>query len=770
MLKRFFVNAILVISPFASYAQQLEGRIVDKALNPIPFSNISALTADSLFIEGVVTDSAGVFILPTSAVRYTLLRISSVGYKTKYIQCGEIGKFPIILDVDNVMLGEIVVKSRMPKYHRVQGGYSTDITNTILAKMNNADEVLSMLPRVTGSDGNFTIFGKGTPIIYVNGRKITNDTELRQIKTDNIKKITVLTNPGVQYDSEFSSVIIIKTRRPQGEGLSGNIDGTFIQSHKAGYIASTSLNWRSKKFDIFGDFGNDNKYNYSKQSIEHDINGTENHINEKLTGMNREQRTKNIHAKAGFNVIPNDSTSFGMEYHINKSLPNQYGHISYNDLLTINNMEQETINYVMETSLSNGPTHELDAYFKGKLGKVSLNFDGTYYMKKTNSRMHTIEEECKFTQNVNSNKDSRSHYIGTKLVAEDKVSDSFTISLGTEYSDSHINQKYFNKENIIHSTDNVIKESNIATFFSLDFELGNFGLSAGLRYEHILNSIYEDGVKNDKESRIYDRFFPCIDVSYDLDDFNIGLSYGVSSTKPTYSQLSNIVAYDSRCLYEGGNPALKMTMEHSLELSAMYKYFNASFAYEIDYNTIAQWGKLYDSMNDIVLLTNINIPKAQVLTCTISAQPVISHWHPRIELDFQKQYIDARGLNYDFNKPIYQFLFDNIFVVKPDLLLGINYQWHSSGADNYSFMGKYQECKLSITKTFFKRKLYAKLQINDIFRSTKTTNEMHTDYYDVKSTIYPNCRSLTFTLGLNFNKIHKRYAGNGAGLGEKSRL
>lgn len=83
---------------------------------------------------------------------------------------------------------------------------------------------------------------------------------------------------------------------------------------------------------------------------------------------------------------------------------------------------------------------------------------------------------------------------------------------------------------------------------------------------------------------------------------------------------------------------------------------------------------------------------------------------------------------------------------------------------------KYQECKLYITKTFFKRKIYAQLQINDIFLSTKTTNEMHTDYYDVKSTIYPNCRSFTFTLGLNFNKIHKRYAGNGAGLTEKSRL
>lgn len=249
-------------------AQQSKGQIIDKDFNPIPFSNISALTSDSLFIAGTVTDSVGKFVLPPSTEHYSLLRISSVGYKTKYVLSEKLDTTPIVLDTDNIMLSEVVVKSKMPKYHRVRGGYSTNITNTILAKMNNADEILSMLPRITGNNGSFTIFGKGTPVIYINGRKISDNSELRQLKTENIRKITVLTNPGVQYDSEFHSIIIIKTKRPQGEGLSSSVDGTYIQSHKAGYTTSTNLNWRSNKLDIFGALANNNKYSYSKQTVE----------------------------------------------------------------------------------------------------------------------------------------------------------------------------------------------------------------------------------------------------------------------------------------------------------------------------------------------------------------------------------------------------------------------------------------------------------------------------------------------------------------------
>ncbi|MCO6026418.1 outer membrane beta-barrel protein [Prevotella cerevisiae] len=770
MLKLFLVNVMLFSLSIVANAQQLEGRIMDEHNSPLPYANVIALNGDSVFISGTVTDSTGVFVLPPSTGKYAMLQISLVGYKTRYIPYTKLNLSPIILYTDNIALGEVVVKSHLPKYNRVHGGYSTNIANTIFAKMNNADEVLSMLPRVTGSNGAFTIFGKGTPIIYINGRKVTDGTELRQLKTANISKVTVLTTPGPQYDSETSSVIIIKTKRPIGEGLSGSIDGTYNQSLKAGYAIGTSLNWRSKKVDIFGGFTQNNNYSYSKQSVEQTIDGNKNQIQENLTGMKREGRTKNITAKLGFNYLLNDSTSFGMEYHLEKDVRRQYGRVSYNDLLKINGSGQENIEYLTDVTPNNGPTHEVDAYYNGKLGDFALTFDGTYYHKKTNSLTKTTENSVDNMRVVNSHKLSKSHYAAAKLTAEDQLTDALTLDFGSEYYNSHINQSYINQEGIIASSDNVIKESNMAAFTSLGYKLDNFDISGGLRYEHIINKVYEDGTKNADESRTYNKFFPNIDLSYSTEDFNIGLSYGVTSTKPSYDQLSNIIAYDSRYLYEGGNPALKMTMEHSIELSAMYKFLNASVAYEIDHNPIVQWGKRYDSQSDIILLTNINIPKEKALTFSLTAQPVITFWHPTFEFDFQKQNIDKRDLSYNFNKPIFQLVFNNIIVLRPSMMIGANYLFHTSGADGYSFMGKYQEFSMSVTKMFFKRKLYTKIQLNDIFRSTKTTNDLHTDYYNIKSTISPNCRSLILTLGYNFNTTHKRYTGDGAGKEEKSRL
>lgn len=770
MYKFIFVNIMLLTIPLLVNAQQWEGKITDDKFTPLSYVNVTALSSDSAYITGTVTDSAGVFVLPPQVGEYAMLRITSIGYKTKYIKYKDLNSSPIIMQTDDFVLGEIIVKSKTPKYHRVKGGYSTNIANSIFTKMNNADEILSLLPRVTGRNGNFTIFGKGTPVIYINGRKITDNSELKQIKTENIRKITVLTNPGPQYDSEISSVIIIKTKRLDGEGLSGSITGSYNQSLKAGGNTDANLNWRLKKIDIFGGLAHNNNYRYNKQTVEQTIEGNKNRIQETLNNMKRESRTKDINAKFGFNYLPNDSMSFGMEYHIRKDLHGQYARISYDNLLKVNDIQQENIDYLTNVTPYNGPIHELDAYYNGKIGKISLTFDGSYFHKKTDNVTNTIENGIDIDRSINSHKYSKNKYIAGKLLAEYQKSEEFTFNIGTEYYNSNINQNYFNQDGIIASTENEIKESNIATFASIDYTLGNFAISGGLRYEHITNKVFDDGLMNTYESRTYDIFFPNVDLSYSTDVFNIGLSYGITSSKPTYSQLSNIVAYDSQYLYEGGNPALKMTKVHSIELSVMYKFINASLTYEIDNNPIVQWGKLYDDKSDIILLTNINIPKEKIFTFALSAQPVISIWHPTFEFDFQKQYIDAQGMSFNFNKPIVQLVFNNIFVLRPDIMIGANYLFHTSGADGYSFMGNYQEFTLSVTKTFFKRRVYTKLQINDVFRSTKTTNELHTKYYNIKSTIFPNCRNIILTLGYNFNRTHKRYAGNGAGMEEKSRL
>ena len=52
-------------------------------------------------------------------------------------------------------------------------------------------------------DGNLTYRGDGTFKVYINGHPVANGTEkLRQLPTNRIDKIEVITNPSAKYDAE----------------------------------------------------------------------------------------------------------------------------------------------------------------------------------------------------------------------------------------------------------------------------------------------------------------------------------------------------------------------------------------------------------------------------------------------------------------------------------------------------------------------------------------------------------------------------------------
>ena len=75
------------------------------------------------------------------------------------------------------------------------------------------------------------MFGKGEPVIYIDGRKQTNTSGLSLLSSTNVKSVQLITNPGAEYDAETRSVINITTVHHSLDGLSG-IGGAEISKHK----------------------------------------------------------------------------------------------------------------------------------------------------------------------------------------------------------------------------------------------------------------------------------------------------------------------------------------------------------------------------------------------------------------------------------------------------------------------------------------------------------------------------------------------------------
>ena len=233
-MKKLVLISMMCLLATATQAQNISGRIIDEQSQPMPFANVVLLSrADSAFVAGAVTKDDGTFCIITDK-QDGLLKVSSVGYIIRYIDARQGNVGDIQMQPDTQTLGEVVVKGSRPQYQMGNEGLVTNVENTLLSQLGTASDVLKHVPGIIAKDNQYEVFGKGTPIIYINGRKMRNPRELEQLKSTDIKSIELITNPGAKYDATIGAIVKIKTIRKAGDGFSidtwGRWQASAIQS------------------------------------------------------------------------------------------------------------------------------------------------------------------------------------------------------------------------------------------------------------------------------------------------------------------------------------------------------------------------------------------------------------------------------------------------------------------------------------------------------------------------------------------------------------
>ena len=171
-------------------AQNISGKVVDENQNPLPSVNVVLQTLkDSSFVTGVATASSGQFSIPVEKDTEYILTISYIGYRTvrKTCKAGDIGT--IALAVDEIMQKEVnVIASRI---QRDAKGYTINLKSSDIVKGKQSDEALAFLPGVTKEDETYKVNGLPVSNIYVDGVKLTDIGELKNIPADMMEKVQV---------------------------------------------------------------------------------------------------------------------------------------------------------------------------------------------------------------------------------------------------------------------------------------------------------------------------------------------------------------------------------------------------------------------------------------------------------------------------------------------------------------------------------------------------------------------------------------------------
>lgn len=753
-------------------AQVLTGKVIDGESQPVAFSNIILMDKDSVFITGDISGEDGTFRIARDA-RASLVKISYVGYMEQILPVGSNDDMGIIrLQEENTMLGEVEIKGSLPVTRLKGDAMVTTVENTVLSSLGSANDVLLKIPGLTKNDDSFEVFGKGEPLIYINGREIRNKNELETLNSDEIKSVELVTNPGARYDATVKAVVRIQTVRRKGEGFGFDVRSSYYQSINTDLIETINLNYQHCSWDFFG---NVNYYHYEMSYGENAEQ--ENDYGDVLTqenNINTTSRMNYIEGTAGFNFMPKEGHSLGMRYDVGSNLSYDLLLETTSDVL-LNGIIDDHLLTNTRSDYSGDITHDLNAYYNGKVGDASIEFNADYYKETAENQSDTEELSSEHDDRVVRSANPVNNQLAAgKLVVTIPFGEN-EISFGTEYTYTRRTDDNLSyAEEFVPTSYSKFKEHNIAAFVEYNRSLPFGQLSAGVRYEHDDFKYFEDGEFLADQSRTYDNFFPNASFSTQIGNSRLQLSYASKTNRPYYSLISNNILYLNRFTYRQGNPSLKPSLDHGITFNGSWRFINATVSYIRKRDAIIDWARRMDGSPEITILGCENMDKTGYISALLSASPTIGCWSPTLSVGVRKSWlaVEINGEQMKFNRPGAVASFYN----------AVKLPWGVTLNADVDFTGKYATstfysernlflCNVSVRKSFFDDNFSVELRGTDLFKDRKFYNVGYMNHLKVSSTSYSNdSREFVLTLRYKFNTSPSKYKGTGAGNEQKNRL
>ncbi len=750
--------------------QKLIGRVLDDKGEPMEFVNIALLNVkDSSYVNGGVSNLSGDFVIPTNQ-KQVIARFSYVGYKTFYkrVNVGKMGSIRLFRDV--YTLNKVVVKEHRKTFEMTKEGLVTQVKGTPLSEAGTANDVVAQVPSVYGGDGKYSVYGKGAAQIYVNGMKLTDDGELERISSKDIASVTLNNNPGAKYDATVKAVIMIKTNKKQGDGLSGGFTSTARQGHNISLLEGGNLNWRKGGLDIFGSLYYDLSQWYQHQ-IDNKTVMKEGDIWQMHSDIGIFPKSKaRISTKLGFNYVLNEKHSIGATYDV-YFMPNSTAAWPTHQSVTKNGEEQESIFYDTNWNRKSNPSHYINAYYKGEFGKWEIVFDNDLVVSQSKA-VQNIKEQSSASgdSQVNSDNKADNVMVASKLVLSHPMGKG-KVEGGGEFIYTDRKETYSNVEQIIASTDDHIKESKLAGFLTYNLSLGKLDMEAGLRYEHTVSDYYEKDVWIEGQSRRYDKLFPNASVSFPLGKAKFSLDYTMKTRRPSYQELSSNMQYDDAFTYEKGNPLLKPEITHDLAFSGLYKWIYLNFSFQHINDFIVNKIDLQPGEGKpLNILTNVNRSHKNQYTAVLSLTPSIGLWSPRLSLVLMGQDFEMvhNGETLKLSNPLLMTNWYNSFSFSGGYILTADVTGHTYGDNTIATLKPSYQLNLGITK---KQKLWTfQLQATDVFRTARNSMFTYGTNMVLDKWNYSDSQAVKLTISYRFNTANSKYKGTGAGNAEKSRL
>lgn len=771
---RYFVVLLIYIScNLACIAQSITGKIVDEQGNAIQFANVAMLQSkDSVFVKGVVSDENGSFILNTPH-QNGIVKVTCIGYRTVFLNVTDDNLGVIVLKEESMTLGDVIVKSSLPKSKLKNGAVITTVAGSILEKTGNIYNLLDRIPNVTTQNGKINIFGIGEPVIYINGKKVRDNTELDRLNPDEISTVEVKQNPGAQYASNVKAVIRINTKKrtKDGFGFETRTFGKNDENSRIGGYEQLNINYQKKGLETFTVL----KIKDAESSIKQDLvqNTYVDNVWHQRNDIKGSIRNRQLYCGLGVNYQISNNSFIGASFNFNRMFNKAVSNIATTIYKDYAFTEESASDIAKPGNMSLASSN---VYYMGKIGIVDINFNTDWLWDKDFSKINTLERYQEYggdwqDKAVHTKTNTKNELFASKLTLTLPFWKG-QLSFGGEYSNTNRNSSYdVQPMGLLDKQDNRIKEGMASVFCDYTRKFGQLRVLAGIRYENTDFNYYEEGKRIPEQSKRYGNLLPSLSLSLPVGKTQMQLSYGATIKRPSYYDMRSGIGYDNRYTYESGNPFLVSEISRNINYMVSYKWLMAEGIYTHVSDPIVMLTQPYKDNPNIALIQNVNWKPYNRIGASLSASPKFGIWHPSLRFHFFKQWFDMETHGgHGLDNPKITVRFDNTIDTK-FCTISLLLTAQTKGDDETSYMYRnYFSSNLSIYKSFLKGKMVVFFYANDLLG----TGNMHSKMYSgsMREIIHHDysISEYSLTIRYRFNVAKKKYKGTGAGQSQKSRM
>lgn len=782
----------------------IKGKVINPSSGqPVEFATVSVFQqADSSLVTGGITGQNGVFYIPAKAGTYYVY-MQFMGFEDVYVSDINIGRDNPVYNAGNVqmqenetLLDEVVVQAERTQMEMTLDKKVFNIGKDLSNLGGSATDILDNLPSVqVDVEGNVSLRGSENVRILIDGKPsgmvgLSSNDALRQLNSNLVESVEVITNPSARYDAEgLAGIINIVLKKDKKKGINGSFQAnTGIPDNHGG---SVNLNFRRNWINFFTNVGiNYRRYNGRGASDQTFFETTE-----KLNPVLQTDRDR-THDRGGLSY----STRFGSDIYLNDfntltlaflyrfSDENNETRLIYDDFYPQSGADSISFRNDDETEGDENIEYSLNYTRQFKRKGQKLTFDIQY-------QNNNETEGSDLVETIGIDRQSQRPIL-IQRSANDEIEERYMLQadyshpfgkdgnfeVGTRYTDRLVGNDYVVTERndagvfVIDpsfSNEFEYEEDVMAVYSIVSNKINKISWQLGLRFEQTRLVTFQK-TDNNRNVQNYGNLFPSAFLTYQFTKTQaLQLSYSRRISRPRGRMLNPFTSISDSRNFWLGNPSLQPEFTDSYEAGYLLNTGKGSIYTGVYYRyTEGGVQRLRNTDEEGVTFTRpYNVSTEQAYGIEVNVSRDFTKWY-RVSgnVNFYRSMVPSGSVV--FNEEILSFdgavattlttrvsnnfKFNNLF----DAQVNVNYRAPRNTVQGRTF--SITSVDIGMSRDVLKDKGTLAFNIRDLFNSRMYRSEISNERSEQYSEFQwrTTTATLSFTYRLNQKKQRPRRGGS----------